>query len=247
MALIKGAKRCYEWLKGHKTGDIAPVQELIDTTGWSRVSLKTYLNKNKLAPFLVLLENDMIKVLVGGADLAEQHFDEVFTQTAPSKITLSPGDILAGQVSSYVLVEPLGNGAIGHVWSARSSDGALVAAKVMLPREDLLADSKIHDVRERFRRERKNGAKLAHPKIVRHLDFGEIQANPFLIMELGERSVGRRLRDAKTITLAESAVIIADVLDALEHLHTSQCPHRTSSQTTLSNFQRGTSLGISGS
>lgn len=227
MALIKGARRCYEWLKKHKSGDTAPVQELLDATGWSKVSLKTYLNKNKLAPFLVLLQNDIVKVLLGGADLAENHFDEVFTQTAPSKIALSPGDILAGRVSTYVLVEPLGNGAIGHVWSARnSSDGTLVAAKVMLPREDLLADSKIHDVRRRFRRESENGAKLAHPRIVRHLDSGEIQGNPFLVMELGQRSVGRRLREETTIGLSESAQIMLDVLDALEHLHGSKCPHR---------------------
>jgi hypothetical protein len=97
MALIKGAKRCFEWLKSHKSDDLVPVQELLDATGWSKVSLKTYLNKNKLAPFLTLLQNDLIKVRLGGADLAEKHFDEVFTQTAPSKITLNPGDVLAGE------------------------------------------------------------------------------------------------------------------------------------------------------
>ena len=82
------------------------------------------------------------------------HFHETFTQTAPRKVTLSPGNRLSGDTNEYELVEPLGSGAVGNVWSARVGAPQtvdMVAVKIMLPREDLLDGSKLVNVRERFR------------------------------------------------------------------------------------------------
>ena len=229
MALQKGSRRCYEWLKTKAAGDVVPRQEVLDASGWSEVSLTTYFKKNKLAPFLLRLDGDDVKVLQDGTQLSEGYFDEVFTQTAPSKVLLAPGDKLAGKSKSYKLIEPLGNGAIGHVWSARVDGGdkgiELVAVKVMLPREDLLADSKIVDVRERFRREALNGALLGHKNLVRYLDHGEVQKNPFLVMELASSSVGRMLASGP-LASNDAAAVVRDVVDGLEHLHESKCPHR---------------------
>ena len=69
----------------------------------------------------------------------------------------------------------------------------LVAAKVMLPHADLIQSSKLPNVRERFRREARNGQVLTHPNIVRYLDSGQTEKNPFLIMELADRSVADQL------------------------------------------------------
>lgn len=229
MALVKGAKRCFEWLQTRSSGEIVTRQDVMTASGWSDVSLATYFRKNKLAPFLMPLEGDQVKVLLDGATLSERYFDEVFTQTAPPKITLAVGDRLRGENGSYTLVEPLGNGAVGHVWSARVADESeirLVAAKIMLPREDLLAESRIVDVRERFRREAKNGARLAHTNIVRYLDHGEVQDNPFLIMERGRSSVGRILKQSGPMAEDEAATVVTAVVDALQHLHNADSPHR---------------------
>lgn len=229
MALVKGAKRCYEWLLTKSSGDVVSRTEIMNASGWKDDSLATYFRKNKLAPFLMPLTGDDVKVLLDGSGLSERYFDEVFTQTAPPKISLAVGDKLRGEDGVYTLVEPLGAGAVGHVWSARVDGEAevrLVAAKVMLPREDLLADSKIVDVRERFRREARNGAKLQHLNIVRYLDVGEVQKNPFLIMERGASSVGRMLKQSGPMPEEEAAGIVLAVLDALSYLHQLGCPHR---------------------
>ena len=122
MALTKGARLCYEWLRTQVAGTIVSRSVVAAAAGWKPISLRTYLNKNKLAPFLLPLENDELKVLMDGAQISEKYFDEVFTQTAPPKITLSVGDTLSGNAGRYSLVEPLGNGAVGHVWSAKVLD-----------------------------------------------------------------------------------------------------------------------------
>lgn len=229
MVLYKGARKCYEWLKEKKAGYVASRQEVLDVTGWKDASLTTYFKKNKLAPFLAPIANDRVKVLTDGDQVTVQYFHEVFTQTAPRRVTLTVGDVLEGLDDRYSLQEPLGNGAVGHVWSARLASTQtvqLVAAKVMLPREDLLADSKISNVRERFRRESEYGAHLSHENIVQYIDHGDVQGNPFLIMELGEKSVGKILKEQGSLTIEEAAAVIDNVLSALEYLHGHGMPHR---------------------
>lgn len=196
MTLTKGAKKLFDWLKQQHAGTIVSYNDVMDVTDWSEGSLITYIGKNKIAPFLQKLENQSLKILMDGDEITENFFHETFTQTAPRQIQLSSGDQLQGQGNKYNLVEPLGNGAVGHVWSARtqSPEVILVASKIMLPRQDLLQDSKLPNVRERFRHEAENGRKLNHPNIVKYIDIGEVQQNPFLIMELADRSIADQLR-----------------------------------------------------
>ena len=229
MTLSKGARLCYEWLRSKTGGEIVERQEVLEATDWMDTSLKTYLGKNKLSPFLLPLENDRLKVLMPGEEVSEDFFHEVFTQTAPRKITLSPGLKISGNKATYTLLEPIGKGAVGHVWSAQdlsAGEVTLVAVKVMLPRVDLLAESKLVNVRERFRREARNGATLDHPNIVRYLDTGEIYSNPLLVMELGESSIGHRLRGDEPLSLDESVNVVRSVLNALQYLHEKNSPHR---------------------
>lgn len=217
----------------------------MDVTDWSESSLTTYIRKNKIAPFLHKLENQSLKILMDGNEITENFFDETFTQTAPRLINLSSGDQLQGQVNKYELVEPLGNGAVGHVWFARtqSPEVMLVAAKVMLPRQDLLQDSKLPNVRERFRREAENGRELNHPNIVKYIDIGEVQQNPFLIMELANRSIADQLRTSGSIPEEEAAEIILDAVTGLDFLHSKQCPHRDIKPANLLEFSEAIKLG----
>lgn len=228
MALVKGAKKCFEWLRGKKSGQVVTRAEAIEATGWNESSLKTYLNKNKLAPFLAPIVGGHLKVLLDGSELSEPYFDEVFTQTAPTKVTLGVGGRLAGEHAVYTLHEPLGHGAVGQVWAAAVDGDAsnMVAVKIMLPRDDLLAGSKIINVRQRFRREARNGRKLDTPYIVKYLDLGEVQKNPFLVMELGHQSVGQFLRDSGPMSLAHTSSVVLSVVEGLRYLHAMSCPHR---------------------
>ena len=227
MALKKGAKRIFAWLRQQQAGRTVTYDEVMTATGWSEVSLRTYLNKNKVAPFLQKLAGRRLKVLLDGQEVTEDFFDETFTQKAPRPVALSAGTILDGDGGSYRLVEPIGDGAVGKVWSAESSGGrGLVAAKVMLPREDLLQASRLPNVRERFRREARYGQSLEHANLVRYLDVGEIDRNAFLVMELAEGSVADKTARSGTVAEEEAARIVGACVAGLRFLHGRRHTHR---------------------
>ncbi|WP_204141473.1 serine/threonine-protein kinase [Halomicronema sp. CCY15110] len=184
-------------------------------------------------------------MLLDGDEVTEKFFHETFTQTAPRHVQLSAKDVLLGENNAYELVEPLGNGAVGNVWSARlqSPEVLLVAAKIMLPRQDLLQESKLPNVRERFRREASNGRRINHPNVVRYLDVGEVQNNPFLIMELAQRSVAEQLRTSGPIPEEETAQIILDTVIGLDFLHSKGCTHRDIKPANLLDFPDTIKLG----
>jgi serine/threonine protein kinase len=244
MAIIKGAKRILVWLKSQKAGNVVSYQEVMDVTAWSEKTLKTYLNKNKLAPFLQKLQNNKLKVLMDGSEISENFFNETFTQTAPINIAVSSGDVLIGELGKYELLEPLGSGAVGHVWSAKSKgDGKLMAVKIMLPRRDLLQESILPNVRDRFRKEARNGKTLEHPNVVRYLDFGSVEKNPFLVMELASRSVAKQIEDSGAIPEEEAAEIVESCLNALEYLHNKNCRHRDVKPSNILEFSETIKLG----
>ena len=93
----------------------------------------------------------------------------------------------------------------------------LVAAKVMLPHADLIQGSKLPNVRERFRREARNGRVLIHPNVVRYLDSGQTVKNPFLIMELANRSVASQLNHSDPVPEEEAAEIVANCVAGLKY------------------------------
>ena len=227
MALRMGSKRLFDWLKKQTAGEIVTRQQVMDVTQWSAVSLRTYINKNKIAPFIARLAGDKLKVLLDGSDITERFFDETFTQTAPRSVDLSADDVLTGEHGTYRLTEPIGNGAVGRVWSAIAKvDSTNVAAKVMLPREDLLQSSKLPNVRERFLREARNGSTLCHSNVVRYLDHGHCENNPFVIMELADRSVANTIGRSRTIPEVEAAKIVRSCVLGLRFLHSQNCVHR---------------------
>jgi len=88
------------------------------------------------------------------------------------------GLTLAGR---YLIEAPLGEGGMAVVYRARHTlVDRPVAVKIM--NKNLASDK---GLRERFRREAKNAAALAHPNIIEIFDYGETDDGaPFLVMEL---------------------------------------------------------------
>jgi len=88
------------------------------------------------------------------------------------------GLTLAGR---YLVEAPLGEGGMAVVYRARHTlVDRPVAVKIM--NKNLASDK---GLRERFRREAKNAAALAHPNIIEIFDYGETDDGaPFLVMEL---------------------------------------------------------------
>ena len=83
---------------------------------------------------------------------------------------LEPGTSFEGR---YTILDELGLGNFGRVYRARQlSTGRDVALKLLRTR-DLESAQQVASVRERFWREMRTCARLAHPHIVRLLDSGE--------------------------------------------------------------------------
>ena len=205
--------------------------------------MTTYINKNKIAPFLAVIEGHRFKVVMNGAEVTEQYFYETFTQKAPRHVNLTPGDKLGGGSETYTLEEPIGEGAIGRVWVARAEDNQRYAAKIMMPRPSLLQASRMPDVRERFRRESQYGLGLDHPNVVNYLDHGKKDGNPFLVMALAARSVADRLAQDGPTPEEEAAEIVLCCIEGLRYIHARHHVHRDIKPANILEFESEYKLG----
>ncbi|MEW2347560.1 serine/threonine-protein kinase [Streptomyces sp. NPDC006684] len=101
-------------------------------------------------------------------------------------------DVRAGELigECYELVDPAGKGAMAQIWRARDRrSGRQVAMKFLrLDSEDLLQldardrEEELHFRRIRFCREARFLARLRHPNIPEHYDFGTHHGVPYLVM-----------------------------------------------------------------
>jgi serine/threonine protein kinase, bacterial len=125
--------------------------------------------------------------------------------------------------SRYELETQLGRGAFGSVWRGRVRDtGEAVAIKVLL--EELANDA---DVVTRFLRERTALVSMRHRSLVSVRDLvveGDLLA---LVMQLVEGPDLRAyLRGRGTLDATESALLVADVAEALAVAHAAKIIHR---------------------
>jgi predicted Ser/Thr protein kinase len=140
-----------------------------------------------------------------------------------TRVSESHPDPFVGRTFGGYRVEGvIGRGGMGTVYLARQlSLGRPVAIKVMpsdLAREEQFL--------ERFHREADALSRLSHPSVVAVFDRGEIDGQPYLVMEYVE---GASLRDAMRngpLPLAEALRVTAAVLTALDHAHEKGIVHR---------------------
>jgi serine/threonine-protein kinase len=136
-----------------------------------------------------------------------------------------PEPSLAGQtIGAYTLVSLLGQGGMGHVWLARRSDGrfeGLVAIKL------LNASLVGHAGAERFEREGRILARLAHPHIARLIDAGVwVGAQPYLVLEHVAGEPIDRYCDDRALGIDARLRLVLDVLAAVGHAHANLVVHR---------------------
>ncbi|GLZ55363.1 hypothetical protein Acsp07_49800 [Actinomycetospora sp. NBRC 106378] len=129
-------------------------------------------------------------------------------------------------VGRYRLDSELGRGAMGTVWSAY--DEVLhrpVAVKEV--RLSLVPVSERAIVRERTLREARATAMLSHPNVVTLYDVVEVNAEPYVVMELlPSRSLASYIGERGTLTPAETAEIGSAVASALMTAHRAGITHR---------------------
>ena len=127
---------------------------------------------------------------------------------------MQPGDEVGGR---YRLEELQGHGPMSEVWRARDQTlDRTVAVKMLSPTADL----------ERFRREARSLAELAHENVMRVFDYGEDAAGPFMALEwLPGGTLEDRLA-AGALPPAETARIASGLAAGLAHLHSRGLVHR---------------------
>ncbi|MEQ1731302.1 MAG: serine/threonine-protein kinase [Vicinamibacterales bacterium] len=129
----------------------------------------------------------------------------------------------ATAIGRYALRACLASGATGHVYLADDpATDTQVAVKVLAA--DLQDEP---ETRERFYREARILAELAHPNIVRVLDIGEEQGRPFIAMELLEGlGLADHLRANPGLPLAGRIDLIIQLYAGLEAAHAQGTVHR---------------------
>jgi serine/threonine protein kinase len=123
----------------------------------------------------------------------------------------------------YRVERPLGHGGMARVDLARDVElDRLVAVKV-------LADSLVGDaeLRERFVREGRLAARLAHPNVVVVLDAGEVDGLPFIVMEYVDgETLAEVVRREGALPCDRAVGLAVQALDGLEHAHAAGLVHR---------------------
>jgi serine/threonine protein kinase len=130
-------------------------------------------------------------------------------------------DVFGKKLGQYVLLEQLGEGGMAKVYNAFDSrNEGNVAIKVILPSK---RTSSVF--LQQFEREAKALANLTHTNIVKVLNYGVQDGQPFLVMEYVP---GGTLKEAMTQKLPwqTAAAILAPIARALDYVHRQQIVHR---------------------
>jgi len=165
------------------------------------------------------LASDLEALLHGADSPAAQRFLE--GQALPP---LHAAHAAGQRCGAWTLVEPIGAGGMGSVWLAERADGRYEGrAAVKLPHPALL----MHGGAERFEREGRLLARLAHPHIAALLDAGVSSAGqPYLVLDFVQGEPITAWCEAHRSATEARVALLLDVMDAVAHAHQQLVLHR---------------------
>jgi tetratricopeptide (TPR) repeat protein len=137
-----------------------------------------------------------------------------------SRCAACAGLVLAGR---YQLLEPVGEGGMGSVWTAQQSEPVKRLVAVKLIKAGM--DSK--SVLARFEAERQALALMDHPNIAKVLDAGTTpDGRPYFVMELVKGVPITRYSDEQRLTPRQRLELFVPVCQAIQHAHQKGIIHR---------------------
>jgi WD40 repeat protein len=159
--------------------------------------------------------------------LEEMSLSDVVCPSCGSHFSLvsdEPQTFQAGQletIGQFKLLDKLGVGAFGSVWSARDTElDRMVAIKI--PRKGQLAPEDT----EQFLREARATAQLNHPNIVRLYEVGREGDRVYIVTDYVEGVDLAEWLTQQHATPREAAELCAKLADALHHAHQKGVIHR---------------------
>jgi serine/threonine protein kinase len=149
------------------------------------------------------------------------HYTQVpLPPTAAHHARESSGTVVAGR---YTLLECVGEGGMGAVWSAKQTAPVKRLVAVKLIKAGL--DSK--GVLARFEAERQALAVMDHPNISKILDGGVAESgSPFFVMELVKGVPITQYCDERKLAPAQRLELFVPVCEAIQHAHQKGVIHR---------------------
>jgi serine/threonine protein kinase len=140
----------------------------------------------------------------------------------PAKRRLPAADELTALFPAFEVGELLGQGGMGLVYRARQRALDRPVALKLLARE-IAAEP---GFAERFTREARVLASLAHPHIVHVYEFGQAGEWFWFAMELVEGASLRKLLAERALTAKQSLAIVTQICAALQYAHDRGVVHR---------------------
>jgi eukaryotic-like serine/threonine-protein kinase len=167
--------------------------------------------------------SDLVELL---EKLLEEHHalaEERFLEYQPLRPT-DEGSATGRNIGPYRLISPIGEGGMGSVWLAERADGRFerqVAVKFL---HFAMASQ---NVAERFKREGKILAQLAHPHIAELMDAGVTpNGEPYLVLEYVQGKQIDEYCDENRLAVDARITLFLDVLAAVAHAHANLIVHR---------------------
>ena len=126
----------------------------------------------------------------------------------------------------YVILEKIGQGAMGNVYKAKDPDLNRIIALKTLRTDTKITPEKKEQYYKRFIREAKIAANLSHPGIVIVYDVGKEGSVPFIAMEyLDGETLEKKIKE-KNIDQETLKDYLLQLLDALNYAHEKGIIHR---------------------
>ena len=129
-------------------------------------------------------------------------------------------------LGKYKIIGELGRGAMGVVYEAFDTViERTVAIKTIL--KSAIHGSETEEVFNRFRREARAAGRLSHSKIISIYEYGENDDMAYIVMELVRgKELSEYFDNGKKLSISEGLLIVMQLLDALDYLHSHGIVHR---------------------